>query len=128
MSNAQRLVRARPPADAFGNRRSLRSLGCLSDIRIATMIDTFGKNEYVKKVFWTLLVAMVRLVLARVVDTVTAQQVVGIISGMGGEQDPPTFTLHQTDVEFIDLIPEEKYAQIRLLFPSRYICQYRNTP
>ena len=91
------------------------------------MIDTFGKNEYVKKVFWTLLVAMVRLVLARVVDTVTAQQVVGIISGMGGEQDPPTFTLHQTDVEFIDLIPEEKYAQIRLLFPSRYICQYRKT-
>jgi hypothetical protein len=48
------------------------------------MIDTFGKNEYVKKVFWTLLVAMVRLVLARVVDPVTAQQVVGIITGMGG--------------------------------------------
>jgi len=32
------------------------------------MIDTFGKNEYVKKVFWTLLVAMAGLVLARVVD------------------------------------------------------------
>ena len=32
------------------------------------MIDTSGKNEYVKTVFWTLLVAMVRLVLARVVD------------------------------------------------------------
>jgi hypothetical protein len=32
------------------------------------MIDTFGKNEYVKKVFWTLLVAMAGLVLAEVVD------------------------------------------------------------
>ena len=32
------------------------------------MIDTFGKNEYVKKVFWTLLVAMAGLVLAQVVD------------------------------------------------------------
>jgi hypothetical protein len=44
------------------------SLGCLSDIWIVTMIDTFRKNEYVKKVFWTLLVAMAGLVLARVVD------------------------------------------------------------
>jgi hypothetical protein len=37
----------------------------------------------VKKVFGLLLVAMTGLVLARVVDLVTAQQVVGIIMGMG---------------------------------------------
>ncbi|MDO9034706.1 MAG: hypothetical protein Q7U51_05835 [Methanoregula sp.] len=30
------------------------------------------------------IIAMARLVLARVVDPVTAQQVVGIITGMGG--------------------------------------------
>jgi len=48
------------------------------------VIDAFGKNEQVKKVFWTLFVAMAGLVLARVVDPVTAQQVVGIITGMGG--------------------------------------------
>ena len=47
-------------------------------------IEAFGKNEQVKRVFWTLFVAMAGLVLARVVDPVTAQQVVGIITGMGG--------------------------------------------
>jgi hypothetical protein len=47
------------------------------------VIDAFGKNEQVKKVFWTLFVVMAGLELARVVDPVTAQQVVGIITGMG---------------------------------------------
>jgi hypothetical protein len=47
-------------------------------------IEAFGKNEQVKKVFWTLFVAMAGLVLARVLDPVTAQQVVGMIMGMGG--------------------------------------------
>jgi len=45
-------------------------------------IEAFGKNEQVKRVFWTLFVAMAGLVLARVVDPVTAQQVVGMITGM----------------------------------------------
>jgi len=47
-----------------------------------TVIEAFGKNEQVKKVFWTLFVAMVELVLTRVVDPVTARQVVGIITGI----------------------------------------------
>jgi len=47
------------------------------------VINAFGKNEQVKKVFWTLFVAMAGLVLARVVDPVTAQQAVGMITGMG---------------------------------------------
>jgi hypothetical protein len=47
------------------------------------VIDAFGKNEQVRKVFWTLFMAIAGLVLARVVDPVTAQQVVGIITGMG---------------------------------------------
>jgi len=47
------------------------------------VINAFGKNEQVKKVFWTLFVAMAGLVLARVVDPATAQQVVGMITGMG---------------------------------------------
>jgi hypothetical protein len=46
-------------------------------------INSFGKNEQVKKVFWTLFITMGGLVLARVVDPVTAQQVVGVIIGMG---------------------------------------------
>ena len=46
-------------------------------------INAFGKNEQVKKVFWTLFVAMAGLVLAQVVDPVTAQNVVGMITGMG---------------------------------------------
>ena len=46
-------------------------------------INAFGKNEQVKKVFWTLFVAMAGLVLAWVLDPVTAHQVVGIITGTG---------------------------------------------
>jgi hypothetical protein len=48
-----------------------------------TVIDAFGKNEQVKKVFWTLFVALAGLILARVLDPGTAQQVVGIITGLG---------------------------------------------
>jgi hypothetical protein len=46
-------------------------------------IEAFGKNEQVKRVFWTIFVAMAGLVLAKVVDPVTARQVVGMITGMG---------------------------------------------
>jgi hypothetical protein len=46
-------------------------------------IEAFGKNEQVKKVFWALFAAMAGLVLARVVDPVTAQQVVGMITETG---------------------------------------------
>jgi hypothetical protein len=55
--------------------------GMKADTEVA--INAFGKNEQVKKVFWTLFVAMAGLVLAQVVDPVTAQRVVGIIAGMG---------------------------------------------
>ena len=46
-------------------------------------IEAFGKNEQVKKVFWTFFIGMAGLVLARVVDPATAQQIVGLITGMG---------------------------------------------
>ena len=46
------------------------------------VIDAFGKNEQIKKVFWTMFFVMAWLVMARVVDPVTAQQVVGMIIGM----------------------------------------------
>ena len=57
---------------------------CAMKVDTDAVIDAFGKNEQVKKVFWTLFIAMAGLVLARVVDPVTAHQVVGIITGMGG--------------------------------------------
>ena len=47
------------------------------------VIDMFGKNEQVKKVFWTLFVVMAGLVLARILDPVSVQQVVGVISSSG---------------------------------------------
>jgi hypothetical protein len=47
------------------------------------VIDAFGKNEQVKKVFWALFAAMMGLVMARVVDPVTSQQIVRIITGFG---------------------------------------------
>jgi len=46
-------------------------------------IEAFGKNEQVKRVFWTLFVVMAGLVLTRVVDPVTAQQMVGVIGSSG---------------------------------------------
>jgi len=49
----------------------------------AAVIEAFGKNEQVKKVFWTLFISMAGLVLAQVLDPVTAQQVVGVVMGMG---------------------------------------------
>jgi hypothetical protein len=51
---------------------------------VDVVIEAFGKNEQVKKVFWTFFIGMAGLVLARVVDPVTAQQIVGLIMGMGG--------------------------------------------
>ena len=47
-------------------------------------IEAFGKNEQVKKVFWTLFISMAGLVLARVMDPVTLQQVISVITGTGG--------------------------------------------
>ena len=58
------------------------SLGFCSYIQTVSSIDTFEKNNQTKNIFWILLVVMAR-VLARVVDPVTAQQVVGVIMGMG---------------------------------------------
>ena len=45
-------------------------------------IAAFGRNEHAKKVFWTLFLALAGLVLARIVDPATAQQLVGILTGM----------------------------------------------
>jgi len=47
------------------------------------LIGIFGKNKQVKKVFWIIFLALAGLVLARIVDPVTAQQIVGVIRGMG---------------------------------------------
>jgi len=46
------------------------------------IISAFGKNEQVKKVFWTIFVALAGIVLAQVLDPETAKQVIGIITGM----------------------------------------------
>jgi ABC-type sulfate transport system permease component len=45
-----------------------------------TILDVFGKNEQFRKVFWTVFVALVGLVLAQVVDTATAESIVWIIA------------------------------------------------
>ena len=47
------------------------------------VIEAFGKNEQVKKVFWSVFAVVSGLVLAQVVDPDTAQQIVGLITEMG---------------------------------------------
>jgi hypothetical protein len=46
------------------------------------VLDAFGKNEQTKKVFWALFIATAGLVLAEVVDPVTAQQILAAIAGL----------------------------------------------
>jgi hypothetical protein len=46
-----------------------------------TIIQLFGKNEQVKKVFWSVFIVLAGFLLAQVVDPVTAQQIIGIITG-----------------------------------------------
>ena len=50
---------------------------------VQAVIDAFGKNGQVKKVFWTVFIAMAGLVLARIIDPVTAHQIVRAMMGMG---------------------------------------------
>ena len=45
------------------------------------ILDTFGKNEHVKKVFWAVFSALAGIVLAQILDPATAQQIVGTITG-----------------------------------------------
>jgi len=52
--------------------------GLHADVDI--VIEAFGKNEQVKKVFWSLFVVMAGLVLAKVLDPVSVQQIIGLIS------------------------------------------------
>lgn len=46
-----------------------------------TVIDTFGKDEPVKRVFWTLLAALAGIVPGEVMDPVPAKQIIGINTG-----------------------------------------------
>jgi len=46
------------------------------------VLDAFGKNEHVRKVFWTFFIAMAGLVLAQVVDPAAAQKIVGMLAGI----------------------------------------------
>ncbi|HXX55741.1 MAG TPA: hypothetical protein VEI81_06580 [Methanoregula sp.] len=48
---------------------------------VDAIIEAFGKNEHVKKIFWSVFVVLAGLVLARVLDPSTAQQVIAIITG-----------------------------------------------
>jgi hypothetical protein len=50
---------------------------------VQAVIDTFGKNGQVKKVFWAVFTAMAGLVLARIIDPGIAHQVVLAMTGMG---------------------------------------------
>jgi hypothetical protein len=54
-------------------------LGMMTDTE--TILTIFGKNEQVKKVFWSVFIVLAGFVLAQLVDPVTAQQIVGIITG-----------------------------------------------
>jgi len=42
-----------------------------------------GEDAHAKKIFWAVFVTLAGIVLTRVLDPVTAQQIVGIITGTG---------------------------------------------
>jgi hypothetical protein len=74
-----KVIRLGMRADTDAASKNLRKF--FSSLRSADFseIEAFGKNEQVKKVFWTLFVAMAGLVPAQVLHPVTAQQIVGVI-------------------------------------------------
>ncbi len=47
-----------------------------------TVLDTFGKNEQTRKVFWSIFIALAGLVLAQVMDPAAAQRILEILSGI----------------------------------------------
>jgi hypothetical protein len=47
------------------------------------VLEAFGKNEQVKKVFWSIFIILAGLVLAQVVDPVTVQAILAAIMGAG---------------------------------------------
>jgi Na+/proline symporter len=49
-----------------------------------TVLDLFGKNEHFRKVFWTVFIALAGLILAQVVDPATAQEILRLLTGLGG--------------------------------------------
>lgn len=46
------------------------------------VLDAFGKNEQIRRVFWTLFIAIAGLVLARVADPAAAQKMAEILAGL----------------------------------------------
>ncbi|MGB9176091.1 MAG: hypothetical protein WCB46_05070 [Methanoregula sp.] len=46
------------------------------------VLDAFGKNEQVKKVFWTFFIATAGIVLAQVLDPAAADKIVGMLAGI----------------------------------------------
>jgi len=79
-----RLVRYAMKADTDAASKNscefFSSSNCAS--RSSSDLDAFGKNEQTKKVFWTLFLATAGLVLAQVLDPVTAQKLAEILAGL----------------------------------------------
>ncbi len=46
-----------------------------------TILEVFGKNEQVRKVFWTVFVALAGLALAQVLDPATAHEILRLLTG-----------------------------------------------
>ena len=51
-------------------------------VNTGAVLDAFGRNEHLRKVFWTLFIALASLLLARIVDPATAQQIIAVLAGM----------------------------------------------
>ncbi len=49
------------------------------------VVEVFGKSEWVMRVCWKVSIAIVGLVITNVLDPTGAQLVVGVITGIGGE-------------------------------------------
>jgi hypothetical protein len=47
-------------------------------------IEAFGKNEQVKKVFWSIFAALAGIVLAEIVDPAIAHKIMETLVAMGG--------------------------------------------
>lgn len=47
------------------------------------VLDTFGRNEQTKKVFWSLFISVAGMILARILDPAMAHLIISLITGTG---------------------------------------------
>ena len=78
-----KLIQRAMKADVYSISKIFFKIFSTSSSDDLSVIETFGKNEQVKSVFWAVFVAVAGIVLTKILDPVTAQGIISAITGTG---------------------------------------------